>query len=76
MARNLDDVESDAMDLSQQERALLVEHLLATLDPIEHVEAEDPWLREAENRYREYRAGRAPSKPSEQVFEDASKRLE
>lgn len=76
MARNLNDVESDAMELSQQERALLVEHLLATLDPVEDAEAEELWLREAENRYREYRAGRAPSKPAEQVFEDASKRVE
>ena len=75
MARKFSDVESDAMELSQRERALLVERLLATLDSANDVEAEEVWLREAENRYQEYRAGARVSKPAEQVFEDADKRL-
>ena len=75
MARTLNDVERDAMQLSSQERALLVERLLATLDPIEDVAAEELWLQEAETRYQEYRAGGSASIPAEQVFEDADKRL-
>ncbi len=75
MARKFNEVESDAMQLSQQERALLVERLLATLDPGEDVDAEDLRLQEAERRYQEYRAGGIASKPAEQVFEDAKKRL-
>jgi len=75
MARTFSDIESEAMQLSRQERALLVERLLTTLDFGEDVNAEELWLQEAERRYQEYRAGRLASKPAEQVFEDAKKRL-
>ena len=75
MARKLNEVENDAMQLSQWERAWLVERLLATLDPGEDVDAEQLWLREAERRYQKYRAGGIESKPSKQVFEDADRRL-
>ena len=71
MAKSLDQVESDAMQLSQSERALLAEHLLATLDSGYDEDAEELWLREAEIRYQQYRAGGLASKPPEKVFEDA-----
>ncbi|MGH9877554.1 MAG: addiction module protein [Nitrososphaerales archaeon] len=76
MTRKLSEIESEAMQLSRQERALLVEHLLPTLDLGEDVDAEELWLQEAERRYQEYRAGRIASKPAQQVFEDAKKRLQ
>ena len=75
MARKLSDVERDAMDLPLQERALLIEHLLTTLDPGGDIDAEEEWLQEAETRYHEYRAGRIASRPADQVFNDATKRL-
>jgi putative addiction module component (TIGR02574 family) len=75
MARKLNEVEGDAMELSPQERALLAEHLLATLDPADDIDAEEQWLQEAEKRYEDYRAGRITGKPAEQVFEDAKHRL-
>ena len=70
MARKLTQVERDAMLLSRQERALLVESLLATLDPGDEIDAEELWVQEAERRYQEYRAGRIASKPATQVLED------
>ena len=75
MARKLSEIESEAMQLSRQERALLAERLLTTLDLGEDVDAEELWLQEAERRYQEYRAGRLASKSAAQVFEDAKKRL-
>jgi putative addiction module component (TIGR02574 family) len=75
MARTLSEIESEAMLLSRQERAMLVERLLTTLDVGEDVDAEELWLQEAERRYQEYRTGRIMSKPAAQVFEDAKKRL-
>jgi putative addiction module component (TIGR02574 family) len=75
MAKTLSEIESEAMQLSRQERAVLVERLLTTLDVGEDVDAEELWLQEAERRYQEYRAGRMSSKPAAQVFEDAKKRL-
>jgi putative addiction module component (TIGR02574 family) len=75
VARKFNEVENDAMELSRRERALLVERLLVTLDSGEDVDVEELWLKEAERRYQEYRAGGIASKPAEQVFEDANKRL-
>lgn len=51
MAREFDDIERDAMQLSLQDRSLLAERLLATLDPGDDVDAEELWLQEAEWRY-------------------------
>jgi putative addiction module component (TIGR02574 family) len=76
MARKLSEIENEAMQLSRQERAVLVERLLTTLDVGEDVDVEELWLQEAERRYQEYRAGHIVSKPVEQVFEDAKKRLQ
>ena len=75
MERTLGEVEGYAMELSLQDRALFVERLLATLDPGEDVNAEELWLEAAERRYQEYRAGRVASKPANQVFDEAMKRL-
>jgi putative addiction module component (TIGR02574 family) len=75
MAKTISEIESEAMQLSRQERAVLVERLLTTLDVGEDVDAEELWLQEAERRYQEYRAGRIASKPAARVFEDAKKRL-
>ena len=75
MARNLSEVEYDAMQLSSRERALLVARLLATLDPGEDVDAEELWLDEAERRYTKYRAGSIASKEAERTFEDAKEQL-
>ena len=76
MARALSEIVSEAIQLPRQERALLVERLLTTLDLGEDVDAEELWLQEAERRYQEYRAGRIASKPAAQVLEDAKKRLQ
>lgn len=63
------------MELPLQERALSIERLLATLDLDQDIDVEGQWLREAERRYQEYRAGRIPSNPANQAFEEAAKRL-
>ncbi|MBC8279526.1 MAG: addiction module protein [Chloroflexi bacterium] len=75
MPRKLSDIQRDVMDLSRQERAALVEHLLATLDPGEEVEVEDLWLEEAEHRYAEYRAGNIVSRPADLVITEAKNKL-
>ena len=51
MARKLSEIETEAMQLSRQEQAVLVERLLTTLDVGEDVDAEELWLQEAERRY-------------------------
>ena len=76
MGKKLSHVERDAMELTCRERAILAEHLLATLDPADDVDGEELWLREAEQRDAKYRAGKITSKPAEQVFGDAKQRLQ
>jgi hypothetical protein len=63
------------MELPLQERALSVERLLAALDLDQDTEVEERWLREAERRCQEYRAGGIPSRPANQAFEEAAKRF-
>ena len=69
MARKLNEITKDAMELPLRERALLVEHLLATLDKGEDLDAEELWLHEAEKRYGDYRSGKIGAKPADKVFE-------
>ena len=75
MARSLEEIEQDALELRPQDRATLVEHLLATLDEGEDVDAEEAWVAEAERRYQEYRAGRMKAVPADQVHAEAEARL-
>jgi putative addiction module component (TIGR02574 family) len=75
MALPLEEVEREALVLPLRDRALLLEHLLASLDEGEDADAEEVWLAEAERRYQEYRAGRMKSVPAEDVFAEAEARL-
>jgi putative addiction module component (TIGR02574 family) len=75
MGRKLGDIEKDAMELSVQDRSILAERLLATLDPGDDEDAEELWLEEAEKRYQAYRAGTVNAKPAEDVFKEARARL-
>ena len=71
MPRKLTDIERDALELTLQERAILVEHLLATLDSGKDMDCEELWLQEAEERYAEYRQVKIASRTAEQVMEEA-----
>jgi putative addiction module component (TIGR02574 family) len=76
MPRKLSDIERDAMELTPRERAILVERLLATLDPGDDTDTEELWLQEAEKRYAEYRAGKIASRSADQVIKEARQRLQ
>ena len=75
MARPLREIQNEALSLPQRDRAALAEHLLATLDPGEDIDAEGAWLAEAERRYQEYRAGRLRAKPAAEALRDARRDL-
>ncbi len=75
MRKTLDEIEKEVMSLSTQDRAILAEHLLASLDQREDVDTEELWLMEAERRYQDYRAGKITARPAHEVFESAVNRL-
>ena len=70
MALSLADIEDDALQLSDEERARLAVRLLASLEE----EAESPeeieklWVAEAEERFQELRDGVVQGVPAREVF--------
>ena len=70
MAHSLAEIEDDALNLSQEDRARLAVRLLASLEE----EAESPeeieklWLVEAERRFQELRDGVVQGVPARDVF--------
>ena len=75
MSKSVAELEQEARHLPTQERALLAQHLIASIDPGEDVDAEAAWLEEAERRYQAYRQGKLTAKPVDQVFREAKSQL-
>jgi len=75
MPRDIADIEREVLQLPEQDRARLAEHLLQSLAPGEDVDAEDEWLKEAERRYRAFREGKSTARSAEEVLGDARKKL-
>jgi len=75
MPMKVKEIEQEALRLSSRERALLVEHLIGSLEPDDDPDAERAWIEEAERRYQEYKAGKSKTLPAEQVFKDARVKL-
>ena len=71
----LDKIEHDALSLSNQERAFLADRLLSSLDGEELSDIDVAWLDEAERRYQEYKNGKRPGIPAEEVFSEADRML-
>ena len=70
MAQSLTEIENNALQLSDEDRARLAVRLLTSLEE----EAESPeeieklWLAEAERRFQELRAGIVRGIPASEVF--------
>jgi len=75
MSKSVAELEREARHLPVHDRALLAQHLIASIDPGEDVDAEAAWLEEAERRYQAYRQGKLTAKPADQVLHDAKSRL-
>jgi putative addiction module component (TIGR02574 family) len=75
MPMKVKELEEEALRLSSHERALLVEHLIGSLEPDDDPDAECSWIEEAERRYQEYKAGKVKTIPAEQVFKNARTKL-
>ncbi len=63
------------LQLSSDERAVLAEHLIHSLDEEEDPDAERLWVAEAEQRYKEYKEGKIKTKPATEVFKEARSKL-
>ena len=78
MATPVKDLETEALKLSEKDRAELARVLLRSLESLEDVGDEGnelAWAEEAERRYQEIKAGAVELIPSEDVFKQARSRL-
>lgn len=71
MSPELKECEAQALKLPLQDRALLAEHLIASLDAADDAENERLWVEEAERRYQQYKSGNISSRPAADVLRDA-----
>jgi putative addiction module component (TIGR02574 family) len=64
---NLQEIEREALHLSEEERAELAQKLLLSLDTPTEAEIAEDWLGEADRRARELDAGLVEAIPAEEV---------
>ena len=68
MERKLEDIASEALQMSVESRAALAKRLLDSLDELTAEEYERLWVEEAAHRYQQLKAGTATSISSEDLF--------
>lgn len=73
MSELLKRIESEALGLSVQERAFLADRLLSSLGENQLTDIDAAWIAEAERRYEEYKQGKRPGTPADQVFAEADR---
>jgi putative addiction module component (TIGR02574 family) len=68
MARQLNELAAEALEMTRESRAALALRLLDSLEDQSIEGLGDGWVAEAERRHEELKAGKARSVPSEEVF--------
>jgi hypothetical protein len=66
----LKECEEQAMQLPVEERAMLVEHLISSLDDLDAAENERMWVEEAAVRYEAYKRGEVESYPAKETIRE------
>lgn len=76
MSAKLDRLERDLLRLPVEERAFLADRLLSSLDDKEVLtDVDAAWIKEAERRYKEHKAGKRKSIPAANVYREADRLL-
>jgi putative addiction module component (TIGR02574 family) len=73
MPTTIKNFETRALELPAKDRARLAVHLIASLDSVDPGENEHLWAKEAERRYKTYKAGHMTARPAHDVFADIRK---
>ncbi len=74
MSTNLSEIEQQAVQLSDQDRAQLAAFLLRSLETVDHGEIEEDWRIEAEARLAQIQRGEARLIPGDEVFANIRRR--
>lgn len=75
MPTDIKTFEAEALSLPVSQRALLAQHLLASLNDVDEQENEQLWLEEAQRRYHAYKTGDLPSRDAFEAISDMRGRL-
>jgi len=73
-SKDLQELESQALQLDAPSRATLAKSLIASLDDLSDEEYEQLWAEEAEARYADFLAGRTTAVDGDEVFARARSR--
>jgi putative addiction module component (TIGR02574 family) len=68
--------EKEALQLSSNERAILAERLLHSLDDEEDIDVERAWIEEAERRYKEFKIGKTSGRSIDEVLREIRSEFE
>lgn len=74
MARKIEELENEVLQLELRERAALAKILLESLEALPQDEIDQLWATEAEARYEDLLAGRTTAFGGDQVFEEVRSR--
>ncbi|HXI14547.1 MAG TPA: addiction module protein [Thermoanaerobaculia bacterium] len=74
MARTIEDIESELLQLDRHARAALAKRLLDSLQTLSEQEFDDLWIEEGEARYADFKAGRTSAIDGGEVFARARAR--
>lgn len=74
MARKIEDIESELLQLDRHARAALAKSLLDSLEGLSEEELQELWIEEGESRYADFQAGRTSAVDGDEVFARARAR--
>ena len=75
MSPDLKECEAWMLKLPVKDRALLAEHLIASLDAVEDSENERLGVEEADRRYQQFKSGNISARPAMDVLRDARSQI-
>jgi len=75
MSRSVDEIKSDLRALSPEEKLIVLDELLASLNNYASADIVEAWRVEIERRVSEIKSGSAKPIPADRVFERARQRL-
>jgi putative addiction module component (TIGR02574 family) len=74
MPRNIEEIESEVLQLDRHTRASLAKTLLDSLEKLTEAEYEELWIEEGEARYADFQAGKTGAIDGDEVFARARAR--
>ncbi len=74
MARTIEDIESELLQLERHARAALAKSLLESLETLSERELDELWIEEGEARYADFKEGKTSAIEGDEVFARARAR--